>query len=154
MIAPEYPGYSIYQSKDKDADQVLNDSERVYEFLVKEMLIPRERIIIVGRSIGSGPAIHLASKVKVGSLIVISPFLSLKNATRDLLGFFGHVAKHFVKDRFQNIDKIGQVRSPVLLIHGRQDDIVPISHSQTLFGILNSCQSLAKYMPSSFPLMR
>lgn len=88
----------------------------------------------MGRSIGSGPAIDLASKHEIANLIVISPFISIKEATNDLLGMVGNLARLLVKDRFQNLEKINKVKSPVLFIHGQTDSVVPYSHSQKLFG--------------------
>ena len=81
MIAMEYPGYGIYREYDKSRDlteSILNDSEFLYEYLVWSLNIPQSRIILFGRSIGSGPATHLAAKYKPGALLLISPFKSLQ----------------------------------------------------------------------------
>ena len=51
------------------------------------MNIPEENIILIGRSIGTGPATFIASISKPGVLILISPFTSLKAAVSDLYGF-------------------------------------------------------------------
>jgi len=48
------------------------------EFLIKRIKILPQNIIIMGRSIGSGPATFVASKYKVGSLVLISAFTSLR----------------------------------------------------------------------------
>jgi len=76
---------------------------------------------------GSGPACALASKHKaVAGLVLLSPYTSLKEATRTYLG---SIAAMFVRERFDNLKAIRDVRCPTLLIHGQQDNIIPESHA-------------------------
>ena len=93
------------------------------------MGVPQQLVTIVGRSIGSGPAVHLASKFNIGALILITPILSIREVTRSL---FGDLAAILVKDRFENCDIICKVKCPVLFVHGTHDSIVPLSHSVQL----------------------
>ena len=80
---------------------------------------------------GSGPATHLASSIPgIGGLILLSPFTSLKDAVRTLLGKFPAL---LVRDRFVNRAKIQSVKCPTLIIHGKLDTLIPCSHSQELF---------------------
>ena len=127
----EYPGYGIYQSESTTEEAILRDSERVYKYLINQLSIREDQIILMGRSLGSGPSTFLASKYKPAALILISPFTSIKKAANDLFGFFGGL---FVKERFNNSEKIKDVSSPTLLIHGRKDTTVPWSHSEHLYG--------------------
>ena len=70
----------------------------------------------MGRSIGSGPACHLASKYEdVAALILMSPFTSLKDAVKTLLG---KIPSLLVRDRFINRQVIQTVICSTLLIHG------------------------------------
>ena len=66
---------------------------------------------------GSGPAIHLSNKYNPNGLILMSPFTSIRDVARylvgDLLGFL------FVKERFVNKDKIKYAKCPLLIIHGK-----------------------------------
>jgi hypothetical protein len=65
---------------------------------------------------GSGPACQLASEFnQVAALILISPYTSLKEATRTLLG---KLASMLVRERFENIKVIEKVLCPTLIIHG------------------------------------
>ena len=59
--------------KRKRSDQIIEDAETVYNFLVDVYSYEKEDIIISGRSIGSGPAIHLARKFNPSCLLLISP---------------------------------------------------------------------------------
>jgi hypothetical protein len=61
VIEMEYPGYGIYRSEEANADTIIQNSEIVYNYLLNDMHIKQEDIIVFGRSMGSGPATHLAS---------------------------------------------------------------------------------------------
>lgn len=91
--------------------------------------IPLKNIIIMGRSLGSGPATYLAGRYEVGMLVLISPFISIKAVVKDMVGSFGAM---FVKDTFRNIDEIKHVKSHTLLIHGMKDEIVKPYQSDEL----------------------
>lgn len=56
----EYPGYGIYSGR-PTSDQIKIDAIKVYEYLVSTMNIQESRLIVVGRSIGSGPACEIGS---------------------------------------------------------------------------------------------
>ena len=60
VIAPEYPGYGVYEGKSSEAS-IISDAEDLMRFVKGELNWPEVDIIVIGRSIGSGPAIHLAS---------------------------------------------------------------------------------------------
>lgn len=66
--------------------------------------IPEEKIIICGRSIGSGPACEVASKRKPGKVILLSAFTSIKKLASEIA--FSLVS-YFVKERFNNIGCVG-----------------------------------------------
>ena len=106
----------------------------------KRPLFEVEDIILVGRSIGTGPALELAAYAcqvlgrKPASLVLLSAFESVKALVRSLLG---RVAAFLVSDKLLNSEVIKLVTCPTLLIHGKLDDLVPWQHSQTLFN--NAC---------------
>lgn len=84
-------------------------------------------IILVGRSMGTGPACEMASKFKlVAALILISPYTSLQAATKSYLG---KLASMLVRERFNNLAAVQQVVCPTLIIHGQKDDLIPESHA-------------------------
>ena len=64
IMAMEYPGYGAYQNSDgADESRILDDAEFTYKYILKQTGISGEDVIIMGRSLGSGPATHLASKL-------------------------------------------------------------------------------------------
>jgi len=124
VIAVEYPGYSIYH-QDKCAKEIEKDCLTVYDYLVNEIGIKQENIVVCGRSIGSGPAVYLAANRSPSSLILISPFKSIKEVVASMIGVFNFI----VADRFNNYKRINRVICPTLMIHGQKDSLISFTHS-------------------------
>jgi fermentation-respiration switch protein FrsA (DUF1100 family) len=99
--------------------------EAVYRYAERTLGIAPSRIILYGRSVGSGPATELAARLPVGGLVIESGFVSaFRVLTRvSLLPF----------DRFHNLRHIRRLRAPVLVIHGEVDEVIPWSHGRRLF---------------------
>jgi len=124
VFAYDYRGYGLSQGRASE-QHVYADIDAAYDFLTRELRVPAARIILYGRSLGAGAAVDLAARQSVGGLILESPFLTaFRVMTRIPL---------FPFDRFRNVDKIGRVRCPVLVMHGEADEIVPLWHGQRLF---------------------
>lgn len=74
------------------------------QFLINDLGYEERDIILVGRSMGSGPACEMASTfTNVAALILISPYTSLKAATKS---FLGSLASMLVRERFDNLSAI------------------------------------------------
>lgn len=110
----------------------------MYDFVVNEMNFSPENVIVIGRSIGCVPAIHLAGHRKAKMLVCISPFSSLKRILRDKIGFFSGM----FSERFDNLRNVKQVSSPTLFIHGMKDKMIRLKHSVRLFEEVGSVQKL------------
>lgn len=124
VMGYDYEGYGTSEGIPGEK-ATYQDIAAAYRFLTEEQRVPPARIIIFGRSVGSGPAIDLASREPVGGLIVQSGFTSaFRVLTRVPLVPF---------DRFRNLDKIKQVRCPVLVMHGRKDGVIPFYMGERLF---------------------
>jgi hypothetical protein len=95
VVLVEYPGYSIYKD-DKNSDRVLENALTVYDFLVDRFKVSEENIYVLGRSIGTGPAMYLCSKRKPAALVVISPFTSVRAVAQNMVG---NVLKFLVGER-------------------------------------------------------
>lgn len=129
ILSVEYPGYGVYEGE-SNAKTILEDAEIVFDFLTAEVGINAENIIVFGRSIGSGPATHLAANRKPGALILMSPYTSIKAVVRDIAG---QILSSLFAERFSNIDEIEKAECPCFFIHGKKDKIIPWEHSRALF---------------------
>ncbi len=111
----EYPGYGIYRSEQPSCHLVQHNAEIVFEFVTNKLGFDAKDVLLFGRSMGSGPACHLASLHKPCALLLLSPYTSLKDAVKSLLGSLPSL---LVKDRFLNSEVIRHVSAPTLIVHG------------------------------------
>ena len=124
VLAYDYRGYGTSEGTPSEENSY-QDIEAAYNYLTKELDIPPEKIIIHGRSLGGAVSIDLAARKKCGGLIVESTFVS---AFRVLTGY-----KVLPFDKFQSINKIKNIECPVLVIHGKKDELIPFWHGEALF---------------------
>lgn len=90
-----------------------------------------QNIILYGRSVGCGVAVDLASKQICKGLILEAPFSSLLTLSNEKLPLF--FPSLFIKFKFDNFQKINKVRCPVAFIHGSEDSLIPVKHTEKLF---------------------
>mmetsp|Transcript_47527 Transcript_47527/g.100963 ORF Transcript_47527/g.100963 Transcript_47527/m.100963 type:complete len:649 (+) Transcript_47527:221-2167(+) len=114
-------------------NMIYRNIEAAFRYLTLVRNIPPHQIILYGRSLGSGPSCYLAAKsalngASVGGLILHSPFLSVYKVVADLNG----LDLGLVGDLFHNEKRARNVRCPTLIIHGRQDEVVPFWHAPRL----------------------
>ncbi|MEH2007835.1 alpha/beta hydrolase [Nostoc sp.] len=124
VFAYDYRGYGTSQGKPTEK-AAYEDINSAYNYLTQNLKIPPQRIILLGRSIGGGSAVNLAMRKLVGGLIIESSFIS---AFQVIVPF-----RILPFDKFPNLDNIKKVKCPILVIHGRADDIIPFVHGQKLF---------------------
>lgn len=134
MIAMEYQGYGIYPGK-ASAISIVEDGEILISYLKNVLHFQYSDIIVFGRSVGSGPSCYFASKYSIHSLILMSPFTSLRAAAKV---FVGSVLQYLVAERFNNKECISKVKAPIFLIHGLKDTIVPYTQSAELWKNITS----------------
>ncbi len=128
VLVYDYRGYGTSDGRPSEKN-TYEDVTAAYDFLVGELKVPPERIIALGRSVGSGPAVYLASRKSLAGLILESPFVSaFRVMTRvPILPF----------DKFNNLSRIGDVHCPVLIAHGMADEVVGLWHGKKLFDRAN-----------------
>ena len=87
VLVVEYPSYGVYaDSKGPSEQKILADAELVYNFVQDVARISEKDIIVMGRSLGSGPATHLAAKYDPASLILVCPYTSIKSVASGKVG--------------------------------------------------------------------
>ncbi len=128
VFAYDYRGYGTSDGTPGEENSY-KDIESAYKYLTDKLKISPDKVIIHGRSLGGAVSVDLASKEKCGGLIVESSFVS---AFRVVTNY-----KIFPFDKFESINKIKNVKCPVLFIHGKRDSIIPFWHGETLFNAAN-----------------
>mmetsp|Transcript_12463 Transcript_12463/g.29416 ORF Transcript_12463/g.29416 Transcript_12463/m.29416 type:complete len:331 (-) Transcript_12463:189-1181(-) len=136
IFAYDYTGYGLATDQgDPSEDYCFADISAAYSYLTSILQIPPSSIILYGRSLGSGPSCYLASRTAeedspVGGLILHAPFLSVYRIVLES-------GCTLPGDRFPNVDFAPSIRSPVLLIHGTKDSIVPFNHSERMLQVFH-----------------
>lgn len=90
---------------------------------------PPGRVVLTGRSLGSGVAVELATRHAVRAVVLVSAYTSIVDMGRTVAG---PLARLLVRDRFDSLSKIARVASPVVLVHGTLDDVVPVEMGRRL----------------------
>jgi fermentation-respiration switch protein FrsA (DUF1100 family) len=125
VLAYDYRGYGLSTGGAPTAAATKRDIDAVFRHATREIGVPSTRLILHGRSVGTGPTLELAVRERVAGVIVESGFVSAFRVMTHvpLLPF----------DRFPNLRHMHDVRVPVLVIHGTADEVIPFSHGQRLF---------------------
>lgn len=105
----------------KDALVVLDD--------IVEKYAPAQ-IYLMGRSLGSGVACYVASKREVDGVVLITPYDSIEQVAKRHYPWLP--ISFLLKHRFSSDRYIGQISSPILVIYGEQDTVVPPQHTENL----------------------
>lgn len=124
VLSVDYAGYGLSTGKPSERE-LYNDGTAAYKYLTVHERLAANKIIIIGHSLGAAVAIDLASRVPAAGLVSESGFVSVFRVITHypLIPF----------DRFKNIDKIRSVHCPVLIIHGRDDQVIGFWNSEALY---------------------
>ena len=110
------------------------DGQSAIRWLLEKGL-KEEDIIIYGESLGTGVATHLAQSKNFAGVILETPFTSMVDAAKT---FYPYIPVNLLlKDKFKNEDKIKNINSPILIMHGEADQIVPFAMGKKIFEIAN-----------------
>ncbi len=131
VAAVDYRGYGDSEGRTPSEAGLDADARALYEWLHLVKGVPSSRIIIYGHSLGSGPAVELALREEAAGLILEGAFTSIPDRGAELYPWFP--VRWIATQRFANLDKIGAVAMPKLLMHARDDSIIPYAHGERLF---------------------
>jgi uncharacterized protein len=124
----EYRGYGGNAGSPSEQGFYL-DGEAAIRWLGAKGIGSNE-IIIVGNSIGSGTATEMALRHNPNALVLVSGFASLAYVVSDFYPFLP--AQWLVRDRYDNVAKLGRIKSPILILHGDSDTLVRPTNADVL----------------------
>ena len=126
----DYRGYG--QSEGKPSEEgTYRDAEAAWQYLVTQRGEDPARIIIFGRSIGGGVGAWLATRHKAAALIVESSFTSAVEMAAHLYPYMP--VRLISRLRYPVVDYVARVECPILIIHSRDDEIIPFSMGKALY---------------------
>jgi predicted esterase len=133
VLLVEYPGYGTSPgvAYERSVDRHV---AAAYVYVTEECGVHPRDIVVLGRSLGTGPATKLAAAVErldgaqLGGVILHSPFTSVKEAGLVLLGKIAHV----MEDRWDNRAWVRAYKARTLIVHAMEDEVVPYAHAEEL----------------------
>ncbi len=127
LLMVSYRGYSGSSGSPSEAGLRL-DAEAAYRFLSS---YEPKQIVLYGESLGTAVAIRLAAEHPVGGVLLDAPFTAIADVAGPLFSMFP--VGLLLRDPFRSIDRIGDIRAPLLVMHGERDGIIPIALADLLF---------------------
>jgi uncharacterized protein len=128
VLAAEYRGYGGNPGSPSEKG-FYRDGRAAYDFL-RGRGVDASGIVLVGNSIGSGVATHLAAEVDARALVLISPFDSLEATA--MRKFRWLPVRMLLRDRYDNAGKFGSFDLPILILHGEEDTLIALDQAHRL----------------------
>jgi hypothetical protein len=130
----DYRGYGESEGAPSEKGTYL-DSHAVMEYLSSWSDVDPGRIVYLGHSLGAAVAVELALTQPPMAMVLVSPFASVRDMANLTLPF--PPIGWLVRNHYDSISRIQQLDVPVLILHGDQDETVPISQGRKLYGAAN-----------------
>ena len=129
VLMPEYRGYGGNPGRPSEQG-LLTDSRAALAALVA-MGFPPHRILLWGESLGSGLVVRLAAEQPVAAVLLEAPYTSITDVAQ--LRFPFVPVRWLLRDRFESLRAVPEVRAPVLVMHGVRDRIVPVAMGRAMY---------------------
>jgi hypothetical protein len=130
VLLTDYRGYAGNPGRPSEKG-LQADARAARNWLVEEGGFAAERLVYFGESLGAGVAVALAAEQSPAALVLRSPFTSLHDVAAHHYPFLP--VRLLMRDRYPALETIGDIVSPVLVIAGDADRIVPTEQSRRLF---------------------
>ncbi len=138
VAALGYPGYSGSGGRPSEASLVAA-AQSAYDHL-RATGVNAEDIVVYGESLGSGVAVQLAAAQPVAAVVLEAPFTSAADVAASVYWFLP--VRWLMQDRFDSLSRIGNIKAPLLVLHGRHDSVVPYSFGERLFAAAKEPKSM------------
>lgn len=129
ILAINYRGYGNSEGK-PSGQNLVEDALHIFDYMVDQKNIDSNSIILMGRSLGSGVAVHVASQRRVLAVILITPFDTLENVAKHHYPMVP--VKLLLRHKFDSLALAPAIDRPALVLMASKDAIVPNRYSQNL----------------------
>ena len=127
VLLVEYPGYGRSEGKPSQAS-ITETFVTAYDLMARRKDVDASRIILYGRSMGGGAICSLSKHRPAAAMILMSTFTSVRSfASRYLVPAF------LVRDPFDNLTAVQTFKGPLLILHGKYDEVIPYAHGKSLY---------------------
>lgn len=132
LVALSYRGYAGSTGSPSE-EGILKDAAAAYAFTTARYAA--DHIVAWGFSLGTGVAVALASEHAIGKLILEAPYTSTVDVAASLFPIVP--VRLLIRDPFHSDRRITQVTAPLLIMHGENDNTIPILFGERLFALAN-----------------
>lgn len=129
LLAYDYRGYGRSEGRPGEAGTYL-DAQAAYAWL-RQKGFAATNIVLLGESLGGGIASELATREPIGGLILQSTFTSIPDIGAELFPWLP--VRRLASIRYDTLSKLGRIQAPLLVLHGREDEIIGFHHGERLF---------------------
>jgi uncharacterized protein len=131
IFAIDYRGYGRSEGKPSEAG-LYADAQAALEGAQKQAGANSEEIVVFGQSLGAAVAVELASSHPVRGVVLEAAFTSIRDMARHHYTFLP--VWSLLRTSFDSESRIDRIDTPLLMIHGQSDGIVPLDMGRKLFG--------------------
>lgn len=131
----DYRGYGKSEGKITETGSY-RDAQAAWQYLTKARHYRPNQIIIWGRSLGAAIAVNLAARYKTKGIILESTFTSIPNLAADLYPLLP--VRWMSRYQYNSLKSVKKINSPLLIVHSRDDEIIPYKHGKRLFEAANA----------------
>jgi pimeloyl-ACP methyl ester carboxylesterase len=129
FVALDYRGFGNSTGQSSEA-ALYRDAEQVLAYINEKFGVKDLKIVLYGESLGSGVVTEMATRRPFAGVVLQSPYTSVAAAAKRR--FFWLPVDLLLTERFSNIDRIDRINAPLLVIHGRDDELFPVDMAETL----------------------
>ncbi len=138
VLGVGYRGYGKSTGKPSEKG-IYEDGVASLKYVMETLGYSPDKIFICGRSLGTVVALNISMKKKLAGIILVTPMTSGKEMARS--HGFGPLAM-LAGDAFNNLKKLPEIVSPVLIIHGDKDEVVPWAMGEQIFELLQTSKKM------------
>ncbi|MEW8505720.1 MAG: alpha/beta hydrolase [Candidatus Thiodiazotropha sp.] len=126
----DYRGYGRSEGKPSEAG-LYRDAEAAWRYLHEERAIPGHEVLLFGRSLGGAIAAYLGAKNRAMGVVLESSFTSVPDMAAELYPWLP--VRWLTRYSYNSGERMAAIASPVMVIHSRDDEIIPFDQGRTLY---------------------
>jgi fermentation-respiration switch protein FrsA (DUF1100 family) len=132
LLVANYRGYGGTPGKPSE-NALLADALAIYDYALQQPGVSADKIVVMGRSLGSGVATHIAANRPVRSVVLVTPYDSMAAVGQGHYRFLP--VRLLLKHKFPSDEWAPKISAPVLIVAAEWDNIVPPAHAKRLFDV-------------------
>lgn len=130
ILAVDYRGFGLSEGSPSEAG-TYEDAQASWKWMRETKGVAQDKFLLMGRSLGGGVACGVANTLQPAALILESTFTSIPDMAAKVFPLPG--IRSLSRIGYRSIDRVGSLKMPKLIIHSRDDDLIPFSHGNRLF---------------------